>query len=107
MSVLEHLPATWRERADLIRPYAESAAKAWDDAAEELERQLRDREDELLNLTVAGKECGYTPDWLGRLIRQRRLVNCGKPGAPKVRRGDLPKKATMLQATGTDHLGAL
>ncbi len=104
---LEQLPTAWRERAELIRPYAEPAAKAWDAAAEELEHQLRDREDELLNLTQASKECGYTPDWLGRLIRRERLDNYGRSGAPKVRRGDLPKKATMLQAKGTEHVRAI
>lgn len=47
----------------------------------------------LLNLTEAARECGYSPDALGRMVRAGRIPNQGRPGAPKVRRSDLPRKA--------------
>jgi len=47
----------------------------------------------LLNLTQAARECGYSPDALGRMVRAGRIPNLGRPGSPKVRRSDLPRKA--------------
>jgi hypothetical protein len=46
----------------------------------------------LLDLTQAARECGYSPDALGRMVRAGRIPNLGRPGAPKVRRSDLPRK---------------
>jgi hypothetical protein len=46
----------------------------------------------LLNLTEAARECGYSPDALGRMIRSGRIPNHGHPGAPRIRRSDLPRK---------------
>ena len=96
---LEQLPDAWRDRADLIRPYAEASATAFEEAARELEDLLRDRENELLNLRQGAKASGYSDDHLGHLIRIGKLTNYGKRGAPKVRRGDLPKKATGAQSS--------
>lgn len=48
---------------------------------------------ELLTLTAAGERCGYSPDSLGRMIREGRLTNYGRPKAPRVRASDLPRKA--------------
>jgi hypothetical protein len=92
MSVLEQLPLVWRQRANFIRPYAEAAATAYDEAADQLVEVLRDRENELLNLRQASKASGYSADYLGRLLRDQRLHNHGRRGAPKLRRGDLPLK---------------
>ena len=49
----------------------------------------------LLNLTQAARECGYSPDALGRMVRSGRIPNLGRPGAPRVRRTDLPRKAGL------------
>lgn len=45
-----------------------------------------------LTLAEAARESGYSTDQLSRLIREGKLVNVGRKGAPRVRRGDLPKK---------------
>ena len=41
-------------------------------------------------------ESGYSEDHLGRLVRAGTLRNYGRKGAPRVRRGDLPRRAAGL-----------
>ncbi len=53
--------------------------------------------DTLLNLTVAASESGYSADYLGRLVKDGTIPNAGRPGAPRIRRGDLPRKAGNLR----------
>jgi hypothetical protein len=86
-------------------------ANAWEDAASELQAHLRDTGMELLTLQAAARETGYSADHLGRLIRAGKLENHGREHAPKVRRGDLPRKAAKevrlaLQPVGA-HMEAL
>ncbi len=52
--------------------------------------------EDLLNLTEAAKESGYSADYLGSLLRQGRIANAGRPHAPRIRRRDLPRKACRL-----------
>jgi hypothetical protein len=82
----------WRAKAAHLQRYAPEAARAFEDAANELEEQLRETATELLTLEAAARECGYSADHLGRLIRRGRLTNHGRDHAPKLRRGDLPRK---------------
>ena len=58
-------------------------------------RGARDGDDALLSLTAAARVCGYSADHLGRLVRAGTLVNHGRPNAPRVRRGDLPRKPAL------------
>lgn len=55
-----------------------------------------DYQAETLNLSNAARESGYSPDYLGRLVREGRIPNAGRPNAPKIRRSDLPRKASRL-----------
>jgi hypothetical protein len=87
------LVTAWRDRAASLRRYAPEVANALEDAASELEAHLRETEADLLTLQAATRETGYTSDHLGRLIRAGKLENHGRGHAPKVRRGDLPRKA--------------
>ena len=48
---------------------------------------------ELLNLREAAHLSGYSADHLGREVRAGRIPNHGRSGAPRIRRGDLPRKA--------------
>lgn len=50
------------------------------------------RNDEALNLRKAARESGYSVDHLGRLLSEGQLPNAGRPNAPRIRRGDLPRK---------------
>ncbi|MDQ3605086.1 MAG: hypothetical protein M3418_02695, partial [Gemmatimonadota bacterium] len=66
--------------------------------ADELERALEGTADELLSLKRAAAESGYTVDHIGRILRHQPTLNKGRKHAPRIRRGDLPKKRT---ASGT------
>ena len=91
------LPALWRSKADGLRPYTESAARAFEHAADELERALRAEADELLTLPQAAEASGYSADYLGRMLRSGQLRNEGRPHAPRVRRSELPRRARRLR----------
>lgn len=90
------LPTAWRERAAELRRWAaaEGAARALEAAAAELETALRAADDEPLTLSEAARESGYSVRRLRELIAEGRLPNAGRRGAPRIRRGDLPRRAT-------------
>ena len=94
------LPTAWRDRAEGLRRYSVPASNAYEDAANELERALRKRDDDVLNLTQAAQESGYSADYLGKLVKAGGIENMGRAGAPKIRMRDLPRKAA--KATGTE-----
>ena len=91
------LPALWRSTAETVRPYAEAAARAFDRVADELEHALQAQADELLTLVQAAQASGYSADYLGRIVRSGQLRNAGRPHAPRIRRTDLPRKASGLR----------
>lgn len=87
------LPAEWRARASLLRDHgAEAQAKTLELAAAELEQALRVQQEGTLNLTEAAAACGYSADHLGQLVREGKIPNLGRKGAPRVRREDLPPR---------------
>ncbi|HUK68360.1 MAG TPA: hypothetical protein VLW50_06355 [Streptosporangiaceae bacterium] len=100
------LLARWRARAALLRPYAPAAAHAVEAAAEELEQALDAEAAEPLTLTQAAALSGYSPDYLGRMVRDGRLPNAGRLHAPRLRRADVPRKAPGLRPVApAPHLG--
>ena len=64
--------------------------------ADELQAVLGRQESEILTLQEASTESDYSADHLGRLVRAGDIPNAGRPGAPRIRRRDLPKKAGGL-----------
>lgn len=87
--------AQWMERGQLLaglRAQVDGATIVADFVAD-LQRIETAETDDLLTLTEAAKECGYNADSLGRMIRENRLTNHGRPNAPRVRRGELPRRA--------------
>jgi hypothetical protein len=48
--------------------------------------------DESLTLAQASDRCGYSTDHLSRLVREGKLKNLGRKGAPRVRAADLPRR---------------
>jgi hypothetical protein len=48
---------------------------------------------DLLKLTEAAERSGYSREHLGRLVRDGVIPNAGRPGAPKIRLKDVPRKA--------------
>ena len=95
-SSLSVLVSQWRDEADTLRKrVAASQAAVLESCADELECAVRERDDELLNLTAAASLSGYSREHLGRLVREGRIPNAGRQKAPKIRRADLPKKGTL------------
>jgi len=45
-----------------------------------------------LTLRQAALESGYSPDHLGRLVREGKIPNAGRPRAPRILRRDLPRR---------------
>jgi hypothetical protein len=94
------LPAHWRARAEDLKRFGPAAAEAFEECARELEQALNHEGNEELNLRQAAKESGYDEDSLGRMVKQGKIPNAGRPGAPRILRRDLPKKAGRKRETG-------
>ena len=93
MKRLLELAAEWRATADTLAAHgAEQGAATCRLHAAELEAALRAQDDELLDLTAASTESGYSPDRLRHMIAEGTVPNAGRRGAPRVRRADLPHK---------------
>ena len=91
---VEGLPADWRRKAKSLRRYGgETPATAIERCAEELEATLVERDETTLSLVEAARESGYSRDHLGRLVRDGKIPNAGRPNAPRIARRDLPRKA--------------
>ena len=76
----------------------DTPAVALESCAAELEATLRERDQTTLSLTEAARESGYSADHLGRLVRDGKIPNTGRPGAPRIARSHLPRK-TQAPAT--------
>ena len=91
---VEVLPGAWRKQAKALRRYGgDTPAVALDRCADDLEATLRERDETTLSLVEAAKESGYSADHLGRLVRDGKIPNAGRPGAPRIARAHLPRKA--------------
>ncbi len=91
---VEGLPADWRRRAKSLRRYGgEVPATAIERCADDLEATLVERDETTFSLVEASRESGYSADHLGRLVRDGRIPNAGRPGAPRIALKDLPRKA--------------
>jgi hypothetical protein len=98
------LIARWRQRADDWRRLT-----ALVDGATLIEELLADVVDVfdnereiLLTLDNAAARSGYSPDHLARLIRQHRIPNSGRRGAPRIRLDDLPIRAGFTARSDTE-----
>lgn len=96
------LPTAWRTEAGTLEKYGDTrGARLLRDVADVLEASLRSVEDEPLDLSTAARESGYSADRLRHLVSSGEIPNAGKKGAPRIRRGDLPRKA-RASAVGFD-----
>ncbi len=96
-SSLASLLSQWRdEAATLRRRGAPQQAEALDSCAEELEAALREHSLQALTLNEASQESGYSYSTLQKKVASGELPNVGSKNCPRVRRGDLPRKAGRL-----------
>lgn len=88
------LPEQWRALAYQQRRLgADAQARILDFCADELTAALKRTDEELLSLSRAAQESGYSVDHLGRMLREGRIPNSGRTSKPLIRRRDLPRKA--------------
>jgi len=98
-STVRDLVSQWHTEAETLRNRFRDERGAFlvGRMASELEEALRSDDAEPLTLDQAAKCSGYSSDHLGRLIRNGKLPNAGRPNAPRVRRGDVPTKVSHLR----------
>ena len=91
---IEVLPDSWQTQAETLREYGgETPAVALESCAAQLEAVRRQRDEATLTLTDAARESGYSTDDLGRLVRDGKIPNAGRPGATRIAHRHLPRKA--------------
>ncbi|HEX2211760.1 MAG TPA: hypothetical protein VHG93_29000 [Longimicrobium sp.] len=87
------LPDDWRALAAQQRRLgADAQARILEFCADELAAALMRAGDELLSLSRAAQESGYSADHLSRMMREGRILNSGRRSKPLIRRKDLPVK---------------
>ena len=87
------LAVRWRADAELLEQYGdEQLAHVCRQHADQLAAALSSQDDEPLDLAAASAESGYSSDRLRHMLTEGRVPNAGKRGAPRIRRGDLPRK---------------
>lgn len=91
---MSELVVTWQDRRAAMLQFGglQDGTKIIDEMLADFEEVLRNTSDEVLNLTQAAAESGYTADHLGRLANEGKIVTVGRKHARKIRRGDLPRK---------------
>ena len=90
---VQSLLDAWLKQAEALRHYGgDNLAVVIERCADELEATLRERDETTLTLTDAARESGYTREHLGRLVRDGKIPNAGRPGAPRIARRHLPRK---------------
>ena len=99
------LVSQWHDEANTLRKRgADVQAVALESCADELACALQDRANELLNLTEAARLSGYSSEHLGRMVRDGVIPNAGRPNAPRIRHGDLPRKVGLPQGDKPMHI---
>ena len=94
------LPWEWRSKAELFRDHEEvSLAIAYETCAAALEEALQEHDARLLDLQEAAELSGYSAEHLGRLVREGKITNAGRAGAPRIAHRDLPFKPSAVAHT--------
>jgi hypothetical protein len=96
----EQLVAEIRKEAEVLRLWgADAQAGAAEAMADRIEGRLEAWRLESLTIAEGSTESGYSEAHLRRLIAGGRVPNRGDRGSPRVRRSDLPKKASRLRSS--------
>jgi hypothetical protein len=105
---LTALAAEWRAEADRMRRYAdERGATICELHARELDVALREWLCEALKMDVAGDEIGCTEEAMRKRVQRHQYRNVGRPGEPRVRRGDLLGGTDLLASPDGGGVGEI
>lgn len=89
----EALPDRWRDEAKTLQAHAaEGQATTLERCAEELEAATAARRLDTVTLEEAEEIGGYSYSHLQHLVADGTIPNAGRPGAPRIRRSDVPRK---------------
>ena len=94
--------AKWEREAEVLRRREAlvNGAALCEELLQDVVKLLGNENERLLSLGEAARASGYSADHLGRLIRNGTIPNAGRPNAPRVRYGDLPRKPSQVAKRG-------
>ena len=101
-AVLDALPAQCEAEADRCEVYNPGAAYAWRTAAQWIRAGIERQKNEVLTLAEAARESGYSADHLRHLVSSGAVENKGRKHAPRIARGDLPKRVGKKSGSAYD-----
>ena len=103
MKALESLASRWLSVAETLDDALdERGASLYRRHATELREALRVSGDEVLTLSEAATESGYSQSRLRHMVASGDLPQAGVKGKPRIRRGDLPNKPHKHDQATTD-----
>ena len=103
MRALDTLAECWLSTAETLEgAFDERGAALYRHLAAELQEALREAADEVLTLSEASSESGYSESRLRHLISDGTIPQAGERGRPRVRRVDLPSKPQKADASTTE-----
>ena len=101
----EELLARWRNSAEDLEGFgASDQAQAVRRCAAELEESIRTAATEVLTVSQAATETGYSKDYLRQQVASGNIPNAGQPGRPRILRQDLPAPKPVPRAQGPQRL---
>ena len=91
---LQDLIAKYEARRELLSELAANVpgATIYEDVVNDLRSLAEAIDDTPLTLMEAASESGFSRDHLARRVREGIIPNAGCPGAPRIRRANLPHK---------------
>ncbi len=102
---LGQLVSDWRSSAKLFREHEQAAtAVAYEKCADTLEAVLELETEATLSLREAEARSGYSANHLGRMVREGKIPNAGRPRAPRIAQKDLPRKLDIAPSPSGGHL---
>jgi len=91
--LLARITTRWRRDAEILhRRGGDEQAAVLESCVADLEEEARTYSLEALTVGQAANESGYSYGALQKMVSEGTIPNVGKKGAPRIRRGDLPKK---------------
>ena len=100
---LDEFVTKWDAEAESLRRLGAQVdgARLIEAILDDLQSLSRSADSEALTLDEASRECGYSPEHLGKLLRVGTIPNAGRKNAPRILRRHLPCKPGALRAAAS------